>query len=74
MASRKARGDDAQVLKKLVQSVLDGNSDHSDYSNDEWESSVSISDSDTDSSEENHENVDVPGPSKRVRTTTERTE
>jgi hypothetical protein len=72
MPSRKMGGDDAEVLKKLIQSVLDSNSGDSDFSNDELEYDVSISDIDTDSSEENHENVDAHGLSKRVRITTQK--
>jgi hypothetical protein len=55
MAFRITCGVDEEVLRKLLQSVLDGNSDDSEFSNDESESDVSISESNTDSSDDSSE-------------------
>jgi hypothetical protein len=61
-------------LRNLVESVLDSDNECRDFSEDETESEVSSIGSDDESSEEDSDekNVDVPGPSKRARTTTQK--
>jgi hypothetical protein len=61
-------------LRNLVESVLDSDNECRDFSEDETESEVSSIGSDNESSEEESDdkNDDVPGPSKRVRTTTQK--
>jgi hypothetical protein len=60
-------------LRNLVENVLDSDNEYSDFSEDETESEVSSIGSDIESSEESYEkNDDAPGPSKRVRTTTQK--
>jgi hypothetical protein len=60
-------------LRNRVESVLDRDNECSDFYEDETESEVSSIGSDDESSEEDSdENDDAPGPSKCVRTTTQR--
>jgi hypothetical protein len=61
-------------LKNRVESVLDRDNECSDFSEDETESQVSSIGNDDESSDEDNDgkNDDVLGPSKRVRTTTQK--
>jgi hypothetical protein len=61
-------------LRNLVEIVLDSDNECSDFSEDETESEVSSIGSDNESSEEDgdEKNDDMPGPSKRARTTTQK--
>jgi hypothetical protein len=61
-------------LRNHVESVLDRDNECSDFSEDETESEVSSIGNDDESSEKDSDekNDDAPGPSKRVRTTTQK--
>jgi hypothetical protein len=76
MAVKGCRGDNAEGLRKLINSVLDSDND-SDFSDNETESeegsSDSVSESSADSSKESDDNNDAaPGPSKHLRVTTQK--
>jgi hypothetical protein len=73
MAAKRCHSDNAECLRKLINSVLDSDNDI-DFSDNESESeessSDSVSESSADSSEESDDNNDeAPGSSKRLCTT-----
>jgi hypothetical protein len=61
-------------LRNRVESVLDRDNECSDFSEDEIESEVSSTGNNDESSEKDSDekNIDAQGPSKRVRTTTQK--
>jgi hypothetical protein len=58
---------DEEGLRKRIHSVLDSNSESSDFSEEETESEKGNSDNSNEASDENNEIDDGPGPSKRIR-------